>query len=183
VTIPDSVTITDSVTRFGKFAFFSCSRLTSVTIPDSVTSIGSQVFYNCTSLANVTFLGAAPDVEMIPAPGHGYFGVFKNLAPDARAVVSRKHLASWGQGANWHGIIVGAIPTVIDQVHLNGSSFTIQFEGEESITEWRIMASSDLIVFDDDLTAASVITEIAPGKYEAVIDITGQLPSCFFRVE
>ena len=45
-----SVTIPDSVTSIGGYAFSSCTSLTSVTIPDSVTSIGYSAFYNCTSL-------------------------------------------------------------------------------------------------------------------------------------
>ena len=49
-----SVTIPDSVTRIGSWAFFGCIGLTSVTIPDSVTSIGEGAFYRCSSLASVT---------------------------------------------------------------------------------------------------------------------------------
>ena len=33
-----------------------CSNLTSITIPDSVTSIGNYAFYNCNSLTSITFL-------------------------------------------------------------------------------------------------------------------------------
>ena len=49
-----SVTIPDSVTSIGSYAFFNCSSLTSVTIPDSVTSIGRDAFGHCTSLTSVT---------------------------------------------------------------------------------------------------------------------------------
>ena len=71
ITIPDSVTsigsyafyyctalinviIPDSVTSIGSYAFYNCTSLMNVTIPDSVTSIGSYAFYSCTSLMNVT---------------------------------------------------------------------------------------------------------------------------------
>ena len=71
ITIPDSVTsigsyafyyctalinviIPDSVTSIGSYAFYYCTSLMNVTIPDSVTSIGSYAFYSCTSLMNVT---------------------------------------------------------------------------------------------------------------------------------
>ena len=49
-----SVTIGDSVTSIGNYAFYNCSSLTSVNIPDSVTSIGDYAFYECTSLASLT---------------------------------------------------------------------------------------------------------------------------------
>jgi hypothetical protein len=49
-----SVTIPDSVTSIGDYAFAFCSSLTSVTIPDSVTSIGSGAFAYCRSLTSIT---------------------------------------------------------------------------------------------------------------------------------
>ena len=45
-----SVTIPNSVTSIGSFAFQNCSRLISVTIPNSVTSIGDDAFQNCNGL-------------------------------------------------------------------------------------------------------------------------------------
>ena len=48
-----SVTIPNSVTSIGSYAFYGCSNLTSITIPNSVTSIGSSTFYGCSSLASV----------------------------------------------------------------------------------------------------------------------------------
>ena len=48
------ITIPDSVTSIGSYAFYNCTSLMNVTIPDSVTSIGSYAFYSCTSLMNVT---------------------------------------------------------------------------------------------------------------------------------
>ena len=49
-----SVTIPNSVTSIGNNAFRNCAGLTSVTIPNSVTSIGSYAFYGCTGLGSVT---------------------------------------------------------------------------------------------------------------------------------
>ena len=47
------MTIPDSVTSIGKWAFSECKSLTSVTIPDSVTSIGDAAFASCTSLTGI----------------------------------------------------------------------------------------------------------------------------------
>ena len=49
-----SVTIGDSVTSIGKYAFAYCYDLTSVTIPDSVTTIREYAFACCSSLTSVT---------------------------------------------------------------------------------------------------------------------------------
>ena len=64
-----SVTIPDSVTSIGNYAFENCTNLTSVTIPDSVTSIGNYAFENCTNLTSVTI----PDsVTSIGSDAFGY---------------------------------------------------------------------------------------------------------------
>ena len=48
------LTIPDSVTSIGQYAFSGCSGLTSVTIPNSVTSIGERAFSGCSGLTSVT---------------------------------------------------------------------------------------------------------------------------------
>ena len=47
-----TVTITGGKT-IGDRAFSNCGNIASITIPDSVTSIGNYAFYYCTSLTNV----------------------------------------------------------------------------------------------------------------------------------
>ena len=55
------MTIPDSVTSIGEYAFLNCSRLQSVTIPNSVMNIGKNAFYNCGGLTSVTFKGKTLD--------------------------------------------------------------------------------------------------------------------------
>ena len=47
------ITIPESVTSLGRYAFNRCTNLTSITIP-SVTSIGGYAFTDCTSLTTIT---------------------------------------------------------------------------------------------------------------------------------
>ena len=62
-----SVTIGNSVTRIGDYAFWYCESLTSITIPNSVTSIGSEAFVHCSSLTSMTI----PD--SVTSIGYGAF--------------------------------------------------------------------------------------------------------------
>lgn len=48
-----SVTLPDTVTSIGQFAFCGCSKLTSITIPASVTSMDPQAIYNCKTLKTI----------------------------------------------------------------------------------------------------------------------------------
>lgn len=49
-----SITIPNSVTTIGNSAFGWCKRLTSITLPNSLTSIGERVFISCSSLTSIT---------------------------------------------------------------------------------------------------------------------------------
>ncbi len=68
-----TVTIGDSVTSIGDYAFYYCSKLTSVTIGNSVKSIGDDAFYECKSLTSVTI----PD--SVTSIGEDAFGYCKSL--------------------------------------------------------------------------------------------------------
>ncbi|WP_289067186.1 leucine-rich repeat domain-containing protein, partial [uncultured Alistipes sp.] len=49
-----SITIPNSVTSIGDYAFYWCSSLTSITLPDGMTKIGDYVFYGCSKLTSIT---------------------------------------------------------------------------------------------------------------------------------
>ena len=48
-----SISIPESVTSIGGYAFRDCSSLTSISIPESVTKIGNYAFQNCSSLTSI----------------------------------------------------------------------------------------------------------------------------------
>lgn len=57
------MTIPNSVTTIGEWAFFDCDALTSVTIGNSVTSIGELAFYDCNGLKSVTIGNALAFID------------------------------------------------------------------------------------------------------------------------
>ena len=64
-----SVTIPNSVTEIGDYAFEYCSALTSVTIPNSVTEIGDYTFEYCRALTSVTIPNSVTKIRDLAFAG------------------------------------------------------------------------------------------------------------------
>ena len=62
-TAKDSITIPNSVTSIGDYAFEMCTDLTSITIPNSVTSIGGYAFSGCGSLTSITIPNSVTSIR------------------------------------------------------------------------------------------------------------------------
>ena len=58
-----SITIPNSVTSIGNYAFQDCKNLTSIILPNSVTSIGSYAFCGCTKLKSITIPNSVTKIE------------------------------------------------------------------------------------------------------------------------
>ena len=59
-----SITIGNSVTRIGEYAFFSCKGLVSISLPESVTHIGKSAFSGCKSLTSVTIPNSVTNIGL-----------------------------------------------------------------------------------------------------------------------
>ncbi|MBR2026488.1 MAG: leucine-rich repeat domain-containing protein [Alistipes sp.] len=57
------LTIPNSVTSIGSFAFSGCSYITNISIPDSVTSIGESAFRGCSSLTSIALPNRITSIE------------------------------------------------------------------------------------------------------------------------
>ena len=67
------ITIPDTITSIGDFAFSDCEDLQQITLPDLLTSIGAHAFYHCESLQQITL----PD--SVTTIGDDAFSGCKNL--------------------------------------------------------------------------------------------------------
>jgi hypothetical protein len=56
------VTIPNSVTNIGSYAFYYCYNVTNISIGTGVTTIGDGAFYNCTKLKSLTLPNSATDL-------------------------------------------------------------------------------------------------------------------------
>ncbi|MDE7135050.1 MAG: leucine-rich repeat domain-containing protein, partial [Muribaculaceae bacterium] len=87
-----SVTIPESVTSIGVYAFMGCSRLTAVAIPSSVTEIGYAAFCRCYDLTEV-YYGAENPIEI----GYDIFSDYSKptlYVPEV-AVEKCKQISPW----------------------------------------------------------------------------------------
>ena len=57
------ITIPNTITSIGDWAFRGCSSLTSITIPNSVNSIGEYAFYECKSLTSITIPNSITEIK------------------------------------------------------------------------------------------------------------------------
>jgi hypothetical protein len=76
-----SVTIPDSVTSIGSFAFDNDTSLTNMTIGNTVTYIGDYSFDGCAKLTAVYFAGNAPGLGQLPFFGAGNFKAIAYYLP------------------------------------------------------------------------------------------------------
>lgn len=59
--LPETVEITEGVTKIGNYSFYNCSTLTVISIPKTVNEIGENAFIGCNALKEIRFYGTKAD--------------------------------------------------------------------------------------------------------------------------
>ena len=149
-----SVSIPNSVTSIGDFAFLNCSSLMSVSIPNSVTNIGQLSFYSCSSLKYVDVNAETPPT--LGSAAFDYNADGRKICVPNSSVDTYKE--RWGSYAN----------DIVDVSFLfsqDGDTYTIH-----SATGWDLFCneveggksfSGKTVVLDDDIVVTRMAGSIA----------------------
>lgn len=81
-----SLTIPDSVTSIGDYAFEGCEKITSLTIPGTVVSIGEDAFHACNGLTNVIIENGVKNIGNYAF--RGCRGLISISIPDSITVIN-----------------------------------------------------------------------------------------------
>ena len=112
-----SITIPNSVTAIGNFAFSGCSGLTSITIPNNVTTIGSSAFSGCSGLTSITIPNSVTTIEQTAFKG--CTGLVSVTIPDSVISIGQSAFDGCSSLAS---ITIPSSVTIIEKYTFNGCS-------------------------------------------------------------
>ena len=158
-----SITIGNSVTSIGFEAFSGCTGLTSVTIGNSVTSIGSQAFYGCTGLTSITIGNSVTSIS--ERAFYGCTGLTSITIPDS---VTRIGYEAFYECTNLKIVYYTGTPT-------EWSKFSISSDNSYLTSATRIYECNSENPYYNKGTCGENISWILLSTGELVISGTGAM--------
>ncbi|GHT49118.1 hypothetical protein AGMMS49982_01840 [Bacteroidia bacterium] len=160
-----SVSIGNSVTSIGNYAFYGCSSLTSITIGNSVTSIGNNAFYGCSDLTSVTI---GNSVTSIGSSAFGSSGLTSVIIPN--------NVTSIGSSAFYNCSDLTSV-TISDGVTSIGNYVFSYCSGLTSITipDGVTSIGDNAFSYCSDLTSITIpdnVTSIGDQAFSYCSDLT-----------
>lgn len=111
-----SVTIPDTITSIGKYAFYGCLSLESITIPDSIISIGNGAFGECLNLKEIDLGNGIKHIGDVETSYIRDDGVFQRCLSLSKIDLPDS-LESIGAGAFWAtGLVEITIPDSVKKI-------------------------------------------------------------------
>ena len=171
-----SITIPSSVTSIGIFTFYYCSSLTSITIPNSVTSIGKEAFSGCSSLTSVTIPNSVTSI------GYNAFNGVLNVVYNGTASGS-----PWGAKYYYYNCYVDGYLIYSDDTKTELLRCLTSEVGEiaipSSVTSIGDYAFSDCSSFTS-VTIPSSVTSIGEGAFYGCSSLTSvTIPNSVTSIE
>ena len=138
------VSIPNSVTSIGGYAFSYCSSLTSVTIGNSVTSIGDYAFSYCSSLTSITIQAENPPVLL----EEGYYGshVFQSVSRSISIKVPCGSKAKyqtaeyWKEFINYEEVPAGTLTVDVNDKTMGFATITKQNNCTDDVAQVQAQA-------------------------------------------
>jgi hypothetical protein len=137
-----SITLPESLTKIGSYAFYKCSSLISIDIPEGVTSIGYEAFYGCSSLTSINIPDGVTSIGF--AAFYGCSSLTSINIPES--VTSIRYEAFYGCSSLTSINIPEGVTSIEDRTFYNCSSLTsINIpEGVTSIENYAFYGCSSL---------------------------------------
>jgi len=173
-TLWTSLTMPNSVTSIGTYAFSNCNGLTgSLTIPNSVTTIGSYAFYYCTGL---TSLSIGSSVTSIAEGAFASCSGFTGSLTIPNSVTSIGNYAfSYCSGFTGSLTIPNSITSISDGAFYGCTGFTGSLTIPNSVTSIGSSAFYSCTGFTGSLTIPNSVTSIGSNAFNSCTGFTGSL--------
>ncbi len=169
------VTIPNSVTTIGSYAFYNCSGLTSIEIPNSVTTIGYRAFYGCSGLTSINIPNAVTHIGSEAFCGCSGFkdiilpstlttletGVFYNCG-DLNTLFIPSSITSYIGSDAFNGCSPKKLIWNVKSCSYNGSMNTSNIE--------ELIIGPEVEVLPENLASGSKITEVTIPNSVTTID-------------